>query len=79
MRTLKLRASVGDSHRIDIPSPADTPEDEQEIVVEISELAPANQERLRSFFMNLDKHPPPRSHIKEDVDAYLVKERASWT
>jgi len=33
---------------------------------------------IRSFFDNLDRHPPQQRYSKKEIDAYLAKERASW-
>jgi hypothetical protein len=79
MRTLKFKAHIDGCHRIDIQLPVDTPERKAEVNVLIPELVAATQGGLRTFFDNLDKHPPKRCHTKEEINAYLAKERASWT
>lgn len=79
MRTLKFKAHIDGRHRIDVQLPVDTPEGKTEVIVLMPELAAATQGGLRTFFDNLDKHPPKRCHTKEEIDGYLAKERASWT
>jgi hypothetical protein len=78
MHALKLKAHIDSSHRIEIQLPVDAPEGDAEVIVLIPDTTSPAEEGLRSFFDNLDRHPPQQRHSKEEIDAYLVKERASW-
>ncbi len=40
--------------------------------------SPPVEQGLRAFFDDLDRHPPQRRYSKEEIDAYLAEERASW-
>ena len=40
--------------------------------------SPPVEQGLRAFVDDLDRHPPQRSYSKEEIDAYLTDERASW-
>jgi hypothetical protein len=78
MHALKLKAHIDSSHRIEIQLPIDAPEGDAEVIVLIPDTPSPAEEGLRSFFDNLDRHSPQQRHSKEEIDAYLVKERASW-
>ena len=78
MHALKLKAHIDSSHRIEIQLPPDAPEGDAEVIVLIDTPASTAQHGLRSFFDSLGQHPPQRRHSKEEIDAYLAKERASW-
>lgn len=75
MHALKLKAHIDSSHRIEIQLPIDAPEGDAEVII----LMPSTgEDGLRAFFDNLDRHPPQQRYSKEEVDAYLAEERASW-
>lgn len=78
MRALKLKAHIDSSHRIEIQLPSDAPEGDAEVIVLIPDTPAATEAGLRSFFDNLDRQPPLQRHSKEEIDAYLARERASW-
>ena len=78
MRALKLNAHIDSSHRIEIQLPIDAPEGDAEVIILIPSPPSPKEEGLRSFFDNLDRHPPQQRYSKEEIDAYLAKERASW-
>lgn len=87
MHALKLTATIDSSRRLKLQLPADTPEGEAEIIVlvdedeEVKVLAkdegkPASS--LRAYFEELDRHPLSKTYTREEMDAYLAQERASW-
>ena len=78
MHALKLKAHIDSSHRIEIQLPSDAPEGDAEVIILISDPLSPTEKGLRAFFDNLDLHPPQKHHSKEEVDAYLAAERASW-
>ena len=78
MHALKIKAHIDSSPRIEIQLPSDAPEGDAEVIVLISDGQSVAQSGLRSFFDSLDRHPPQRHYSKEEVDAYLAKERANW-
>lgn len=78
MHTLKLKAHIDSNHRIEIQLPIDTPEGDAEVIILIPYPPSCTEEGLRSFFDNLDRHPPQQRYSKEEIDTYLAKERASW-
>ena len=78
MHTLKIKAHIDSSHRIEIQLPADTPEGDADVIVMIPSPSFPAEQGLRAFFDDLDRHPPQRRYSKEEVDAYLAEERASW-
>ncbi len=78
MHTLKIKAHIDSSHRIEIQLPIDTPEGDADVIVMIPSPYSSKEKGLRSFFDNLDRHPAQRLYSKEEIDAYLAEERASW-
>jgi len=78
MQTLKIKAHINSSHRIEIQLPADTPEGDADVIVMIPSPSSPKERGLRAFFDDLDRHPPQRHYSKEEIDAYLAEERASW-
>ena len=78
MHAIKLNAHIDSSHRIEIQLPSDAPEGDAEVIILISSPPSPKEEGLRSFFDNLDRHAPQQRYSKEEIDAYLAKERASW-
>lgn len=78
MRAVKLKAHIDSSHRIEIQLPVDAPEGDAEVIVLIPDPPSPTEKGLRSLFDNLDRHPPRQCYSKEEIDAYLAKERASW-
>lgn len=78
MHALKLKAHIDSNHRIEIQLPIDVPEGEAEVIILIPYRPSSTEEGLRAFFDHLDRHPPSQRHSKEEIDAYLAKERASW-
>jgi hypothetical protein len=78
MHALKLKAHIDRSHRIEIQLPIDAPEGDAEVIILMPYHPSTGEDGLRAFFDNLDRHPPQQHYSKEEVDAYLVEERASW-
>jgi hypothetical protein len=78
MHTLKIKAHIDSRHRIEIQLPADTPEGDADVIVMIPSPSSSKEQGLRTFFDDLDRHPPYQQYSKEEIDAYLAKERASW-
>ena len=78
MHAFKLNAHIDHNHRLEIQLPADVPEGNAEVIVLIPHPPSPAVEGLRSFFDNLDRHPPQQRYSKEEIDAYLANERASW-
>ncbi len=78
MHALKLKAHIDRNHRIEIQLPLDAPEGDAEVIILIPDTAPPPAGGLRAFFDDLDRHPPERRYSKEEIDAYLAEERASW-
>lgn len=78
MHTLKLKARIDSSHRIEIQLPNDTPEGDADVIVMIPSASSPTEQGLRAFFDDLDRHPPQRRYSKDEIDAYLAEERASW-
>ena len=78
MHTLKLKAHIDSRHRIEIQLPSDTPEGDAEVIVMIPSAPSPAEPGLRAFFDDLDRHPAQRRYSREEVDAYLAEERASW-
>lgn len=78
MHALKFKTHIDSSHRIEIQLPTDAPEGDAEIIILIPGARPPVESGLRAFFDNLDHELPQRPHSKEEVDAYLAEERASW-
>lgn len=86
MHALKLTATIDSSRRLKLQLPADTPEGEAEIIVLVDdeevkvvakgEVKPASS--LRAYFEELDRHPLSKTYTREEMDAYLAQERASW-
>jgi hypothetical protein len=77
MHALKIKAHIDSNHRIEIQLPMDVPEGDAEVIILLPAPVPAG-EGLRAFFEKLDRHPAKQRHSKNDIDAYLAKERASW-
>ena len=75
---IKIKAHINSSHRIEIQLPADTPEGDADVIVMIPSPSSPKERGLRAFFDDLDRHPPQRCYSKEEIDAYLAEERASW-
>jgi hypothetical protein len=78
MQALKLKARIDSSHRIEIQLPSNAPEGDAEVIVLIQDTPSPAEEGLRSFFDHLDRQSPQQRHSKEEIDAYLAKERANW-
>lgn len=78
MHALKLIAHIDSSHRIEIQLPPDAPEGNAEVIIFLPDAPSPAQKGLREFFDNLDRHPPQRLYSKEEIDAYLPEERASF-
>ncbi|HSO81791.1 hypothetical protein [Thiocapsa sp.] len=89
MHALKLTATIDSSRRLKLQLPADTPEGEAEIIVLVDEdeeeevkvvakgeVKPASS--LRAYFEELDRQPLSKTYTREEMDAYLAQERASW-
>ena len=77
MRALKFNVSIDSNHRIKLQLPLDTPEGEVEVIVLIPDSLSPTKEGLRSFFDELDGQPR-QGRTKENIDAQIAKERASW-
>lgn len=85
MHAVKLMARIDASHRLSLDLPADTPEGEAEVIVLIRPapapgvVPPAPQgASLLAFFQDLDQRPQRPSRSREDIDAQIAAERASW-
>jgi hypothetical protein len=78
MHALKLKAHIDRSHRIEIQLPIDAPEGDAEVIILIPDTPSCPGKGLRAFFDDMDRHPPQQRYSKEEIDAYLVEERASW-
>lgn len=78
MHTLRLKAHIDSNRRMEIQLPSDAPEGEAEVTIRIPSPPVPKEAGLRAFFDNLDRHPPQRRNSKEEIDAYLAEERASW-
>jgi hypothetical protein len=87
MHALKLTATIDSSRRVELQLPADTPEGQAEIIVLVAEdeevktaakgeVKPASS--LRAYFEELDSQPLSTQYTREEMDAYLAEERASW-
>jgi hypothetical protein len=87
MHALKLTATIDSSRRLKLQLTADTPEGEAEIIVLVDEdeevklvakgeIKPASS--LRAYFEELDRQPINETYTREEMDAYLAQERASW-
>jgi hypothetical protein len=80
MQAIKLKANVGPDHRIELELPVEIPEGEVEVIIlasEPSDQAKAGIKTLREF-NNWLRQQPSTGHSKEEGDAYLAAERASW-
>jgi hypothetical protein len=80
MQAVKLKANVGRDHRIELELPAEIPEGEVEVIILAS--GPSDQPKppsrtLREFNDWL-RQQPSTGRSKEEVDAYIAAERASW-
>ena len=78
MQAIKLKAHIDRNHRIEIQLPSDAPEGDAEVIILIPLPAPPMEKGLRALFDNLDRQTPRQGRSKEDIDAYLARERASW-
>lgn len=78
MHTLVIKARIDSSHRIEIQLPSDAPEGDAEVTIRMPSPPAPKEDGLRAFFDNLDRQPPQRRNSKEEIDAYLAEERASW-
>jgi hypothetical protein len=87
MHALKLTVTIDSSRRVELQLPADTPEGEAEIIVLVvedeevktaakGEVKPPSS--LRAYFEELDRQPLNKEYTREEMDAYLAEERASW-
>jgi hypothetical protein len=78
MQAVRLKAMVGDDHRLEMVVPDEIPVGEVEVIVLVSRPAGACAEQsLSELFAEIDRMPH-KGLAKEDVDRYLAKERASW-
>ena len=78
MHTLVIKAHIDSTRRIEIQLPSDAPEGDAEITIRMPSPPASKEAGLRAFFDHLDRHPPQRHHSKEEIDAYMAEERASW-
>ncbi|QGU32418.1 hypothetical protein [Thermochromatium tepidum] len=79
MRALKFNATIDSRRRLQLELPADSPKGEVEVIVLVPErFGPNDSTSLQDFFRQLDAHPLQRCYTREEIDAYLAGERASW-
>jgi hypothetical protein len=80
MQAVKLKAKVGRDHRIELELPTEIPEGEVEVIILAAETpgqAKAGLKTLREFNDWLRQQPSTK-RSKEEIDAYIAAERASW-
>jgi hypothetical protein len=80
----KLTVTVPESRHVEIDLPGDFPVGEVIVLFEPKaadvppeELPRGHWKRVQAIFAELDKSDRPRM-TKEEIDAYLAEERASW-
>ncbi|MBN2885883.1 MAG: hypothetical protein JXM75_04145 [Chromatiaceae bacterium] len=79
MYALKLNVTIDSRRRLELDLPPDTPDGEAEVIVLVPERSvPNDSTSLKDFFQQLDAHPLQRRYTREEIDAYLAEERASW-
>lgn len=82
MQPIKLNARVGRDRRISLQLPADVPEGEVvEVIVQTPATGEAGERPQREYLEALLRRlaEGKRARLsKEEIDAYLAEERASW-
>ncbi|MFO1291819.1 MAG: hypothetical protein U1F07_01945 [Rubrivivax sp.] len=82
LHTVKLEAVVDQTHQLHLQLPPDTPAGKAEVIVMVTpSAAPANAApmvSLRAFFAELDARPLRNPRSKEEIEAQIAEERASW-
>jgi hypothetical protein len=80
MQAIKLKAHVGRDHRIELELPAEIPEGDVEVI--ILAVGPLDQAKARfrtlREFNDWLRQQPSTGRSKEEIDAYIAAERASW-
>lgn len=79
MQALRMKVQIHDN-QIATRLPVSMPDGEAEIIVLYEEQIPSGtngKQTLLDLFAKIDQAPHPRM-TKEEVDAYLTEERASW-
>lgn len=81
--TVKLKAVVDKSQQLHLQLPADTPVGEAEVIVLVTPAVPAASaapmSSMREYFAALDARPLPNPRSREEIEAQIAEERASWT
>lgn len=81
MQAIKLSARVDRDRRISLQLPPEVPPTDVEVIVLVPEPAgdaeAAQRQHLEALFRRLDASVRARLS-KEEIDAYLAEERASW-
>ena len=82
LHTIKLKAVVDKSQQLHLQLPPDTPVGEAEVIVLVTPAAPdanaAPMASLREFFAELDARPQTHPRSREEIEAQIAEERASW-
>lgn len=78
MQAIRLKATIDESHRLQLDLPADTPTGEAEVIVLLPQpAAPAPAQTLLQFFATLDRSARPRL-TAEEVEQWIEDERNAW-
>ena len=76
MKALKYQVKIGRDHRVVVEVPRETPEGPAEVILLVPDAHEAPRDALHSLLAEFRSRPGGRS--KDDIDAALVAERASW-
>ena len=80
MQAIKMTVEIHDNRlAADLPIPL--PDGAAEVIVLYDtpqDAVVAGEPPLVEFFAQMDRRPPARNMTREEVDAYLAAERASW-
>jgi len=80
MATLRLKGRISRDHKVTVDVPAELPECDVRVIVEVPETTDrraAKAASLAKIFLEIEASPGS-GRTKEEIDAYLAEERASW-
>lgn len=78
MRTVRLKARITANHELHCTLPEDLPAGPAEVIVRVEDGGPRPRGASLQDFMRRVDEDPIEILSKEEIDAYIEAERASW-
>lgn len=78
MQTIRLKAHIDATHRLQIDLPADTPQGDAEVIVLLPSSAVAGAAEWLHFFDALDRQPVSEPRTAAQIAAHIEGERLGW-